>query len=124
MDTDTHTHAQAQGHWSKRFASNDALNRLLNARSNVSMVSGYLRERVGRDLPHIGPRLLTPSAPSWLKNLAVEQDEGGGSSICSAQEPAEGKITKLDLHFGGKDIYGAEKHKVSRCILCLSARHL
>lgn len=35
----------ARGHWSKRFASNDALNRLLNARSNVSMVSGYLRER-------------------------------------------------------------------------------
>eukprot|EP00983_Pelagomonas_calceolata_P089306 1157302-Pelagomonas_calceolata.AAC.6 len=112
MDTDTHTHAQAQGHWSKRL-------------EQVPAVSdGGATIQVGRDLPHIGPRLLTPSAPSWLKNLAVEQDEGGGSSICSAQEPAEGKITKLDLHFGGKDIYGAEKHKVSRCILCLSARHL
>ncbi|KAF5843311.1 hypothetical protein DUNSADRAFT_112 [Dunaliella salina] len=35
----------ARGRWSESFASNDALNKLLNARSNVSMVSGYLRER-------------------------------------------------------------------------------
>jgi len=35
-----------QGRWSQSMASNAAMNRILNARSNVSMVSNYLRDRV------------------------------------------------------------------------------